>query len=173
MSNHAVREHGRYDRYRALLAPEHRETLESMVVGGWAPIDVAIAHDEACDGLGFTAAEQLDIGRSVTRRLQGTLLTAAVRLATHSGADVWTVIRNIHRLWDRMFIGGGLAVYRLGPKEARLEVLGCSLAPIAYFRNGLQGVLHGIGALFARKIYVSEVTREATQTTIVYRGSWV
>ncbi len=172
-SQNTLRERGAYERYFAHLPDEHRDALASMLVGAWAPIEVAIAHYQACDALGFTAAEQLEIGRAVTERLKGTLLTTTVRLATHAGADLWTILGAFHRLWDRMFVGGGAAVYKLGPKETRVEILGCSLASIPYFRNGLQGVLHGIGELFCQKLYVSEVTRASSESTIVYRGSWV
>ena len=60
----------------------------------------------------------------------------------------------------------------LGPKEARVEFLSCSLAKIPYFRAGLQGVLLGIGELFTKKIYVVEAPSPAP-TTMVFRGSWV
>lgn len=71
-----------------------------------------------------------------------------------------------------MFIGGGAVVYKLGPKEARIEILGCALAPIPYFRVGLQGVLAGIAEMFSTRVYLRE-QRSNAPTTITFRASWV
>jgi hypothetical protein len=174
-SQTALHERGDFERYWARVPEEHRETLSSPVVGGWAPIEAAAAHYRACDELGFTTAEQVAIGHAVTDRLNHTLLANAIRLASHAGADVWTVLGLFNRFWERMFVGGGGIIYKLGPKESRLEVLGCRLADIPYFRYGLQGVLQGIGGLFCTKLYVSEVrsAAEGSPLRIVYRGSWV
>lgn len=171
-SQNAIRQRRRYDDYLAKLPDRHRETLETLVVGSWVPIDVAIAHYEACDALGFMAQEQIDIGRDVTKTLNNTLLSTALRLVTTS-ATLWTTLAQMNRLWERMFVGGGVQVWKLGPKECRVELLGCRLAHIPYFRAGLQGVFIGIASHLTTKVYVNEVPRLNGPTTIVYRGSWV
>lgn len=172
-SQNTLRERGHYDRYVELLPPELRETITMTIVGAWLPIEHAVAHYTACDRLELSAADRVELGRAVTKHLDQTLLSTAARLATSAGATVWTPLGQIRRLWERMFVGGGMAVYKLGPKETRIEVHGCALAPIAYFRTGLQGVLQGIGERFCQKLYVSEIPRMTTPTSIAYRGSWV
>jgi hypothetical protein len=117
-------------------------------------------------------SEQLDIGREVSHHLERTLLGTAVRVARQTGVTMWTPLGQLHRLWDRMFIGGGVAVYKLGPKEARIELVGCTLAPIPYFRTGLRGVLLGVGSVFTDKLYINEL-RSPHADAIVLRGSWV
>jgi hypothetical protein len=143
------------------------------MVGSWLPIEVAIAHYQACDSLGLSPNEQVEMGRDVSKNLERTLLGTAVRVARQAGVTVWTPLSQLHRLWDRMFIGGGAAVFKVGPKEARVEVVGCSLAPIPYFRNGLRGVVLGIGSAFTEKLYVTEIAHQRTPDTLVMRGAWV
>jgi hypothetical protein len=144
-----------------------------MMVGGWIPIDVAAAHYQTCEALDLPSEERVAIGKAVSKHLDNTLLSAAARLATQSGATVWTPLSQFYRLWNRMFVGGGIIVYKLGPKEARIEVLSCALATIPYFRVGLQGVLLGIGEMFCQRLYVREVPRVPNPTTIAFRASWV
>lgn len=173
-SQNALRSRGLIAKYLSLLDPKFREQLELAIVGTWLPINVAVAHYKACDSLGLTAAEQLEMGREVSRHLERTLLGTAVRVARQAGVTMWTPLGQLHRLWDRMFIGGGAAVYKLGPKEAHIEFVGCSLASVPYFRTGLRGVLIGVGSAFSQKLYVTELVRPAPfSDTIVFRGSWV
>jgi hypothetical protein len=171
-SQNALRARGLGQRYLSALPPEHREALELAIVGSWLPIAVAEAHYRACDSLDLGASEQLEMGRDVAKRLERTLLGTAVRVARQAGVTVWTPMSQLHRLWDRMFIGGGAAIYKIGPKEARIEFVGCSLAPIAYFRTGLRGVLLGVGSGFTNKLYVAEVPSPSPDS-IRLRASWV
>jgi hypothetical protein len=175
-SQNTLRDRGHYRRYLELLPEQHRDALSMMIVGGWVPMDVATAHYGACEALDLPASERLAIGRAVTKHLNQTLLSTAVRLASQSGATLWTPLSHFYRLWNRMFVGGGVTVVKLGPKEARIEMLGCTLAHIPYFRSGLQGVLLGIGELFSQRVYAREVPRVGNATpatTVIFRGSWV
>jgi hypothetical protein len=172
-SQNTLRHRGHYDRYLALLPKVHAETLSMLMVGAWVPIEVADAHYRACEALDLPQHERVEIGKAVSKHLDNTLLSVAVRLATQSGATVWTPLSQFYRLWNRMFVGGGIVVYKLGPKEARIEVHACTLASIPYFRVGLQGVLLGVGELFSQRVYVREVPRVASPTTVVFRSSWV
>jgi hypothetical protein len=168
-----LRAHDLVERYFELLPAEHEPAMRSIIAGAWVPIDLAIAHYETCDRLGLTPGEQLRIAREVTGRSQSTVLSFATSLARGVGATPWTALGHFQRLWDRMFEGGGVAVYKLGPKEVRIEMLGCRLAHVQYFRAGLRGVVLGVGELFARTIYVTEVPTPKEPTSIVFRGSWV
>jgi len=170
-SQNALRSRGLRDRYLAQIDKRYREQLELAIVGTWLPIDVAVAHYTACDALGLSASEQLDMGRDVSRHLERTLLGTAVRVARQAGVTMWTPLGQLHRLWDRMFIGGGTAVYRLGPKEAHIEVVHCTLASIPYFRTGLRGVLLGVGSAFSQKLYINELVRPTD--AMMFRASWV
>ncbi len=160
------------DRYFELLPREHEPAIRSLIAGAWSPIELAVAHYETCDRLGLTPGEQLQIARDVTARLQSNLLSFATSLARGAGATPWTALNHLQRLWERMFVGGGCTVYKLGPKEARIEMLRCELAHVGYFRAGLRGVFLGLGEMFARTVYINEIaTRD--RDTILFRGSWV
>jgi hypothetical protein len=172
-SQNALKHRALFDRYLDLLPPQHRETLAVAIVGGWMPIDVAAAHYEACEELGLSAGDQLEIGRAVSRYLDNTLLSTAVRLARTTGATMWTPISQLHRLWDRMFVGGGVCAFKIAEKEARVEIHECTLAPIGYFRTGLRGVLLGVGEHFSKKLYINEIPRVSSGTSVVFRASWV
>jgi hypothetical protein len=170
-SLNAVRDRGLMDAYLRGLAPSLHDTLTTMVAGSWVPIAVAVAHYTACDRLPLTPSEQTEMGRGVSRHAKQTLLSTAVRLAAH--ALPGTSLAQLPRLWGRMFVGGGTAVYKLGPKDARIEMIAGPLAGIGYFKNGLRGVLLGVGELFSSKVYVLEIPRLCNATTIVFRTSWV
>ena len=169
----SLRERGRLDDYFVKLQPDMRSTITSLMAGVWVPVSVAVAHYEACDRLGMTHAEQLAIGREASTRAHATVLATALRLTRQAGVTPCTVLAQLQRLWDRMFKGGGVCAWKLGPKEARVEIVGCPLARIAYFRVGFQGVLLGVGQMFCEKLYMQEIPALCSRTTLGYRGSWV
>jgi hypothetical protein len=169
----SMRERGALDRYLSYLPLKFHEPVLSAVAGVWLPMDVALAHYEACDRLGYTYSELLAIGRDAGDRARTTVLSTAVRLTRQAGVTPWTVLAQLQRLWERMFKGGGVAAWKLGPKEARIELVGCPIARVPYFRVAMQGVLLGIGEMFCEKLYINEVAGLCTRTTLGYRGSWV
>jgi len=169
----SLREHGYYDAYLKELPPPLHATMASLVAGVWIPVSVAIAHYEACDRLGIAYVDQLVLGREASTRAQSTVLSTALRLTKQAGVTPWTVIAQIQRLWDRMFRGGGVAAWKLGPKEARVEFVGCPIARVPYFRVGLQGVLLGVGEMFCERMYLQEIPALCTRSTLAFRGAWV
>ncbi|WP_394825260.1 hypothetical protein [Pendulispora albinea] len=171
-SQNALRNCGYFDRYLSLLPEAHRQALTTTVVGGWLPIEVALAHYLACDRMGLDTDAIAQIGEILTRHLNNTFLSIAGRFAKQVGATPWVPLSYSRRIWDRMCIGGAIVVYKEGPKEARVEVLECALAAIPYFRAGLRDIGMGVGKLFCDVLYVKELPRRSP-TTIVYRASWV
>jgi hypothetical protein len=156
----ALRERGHFERYSENLT-RHREEILTCVAGTWIPMHIARAHYQACEALGLTLAEQLEMGKSVGDRAQGSLLATAVKAARGAGATPFTIFPQFHRLWLRCADGGAAAVFRLGPKEARAEFVGCELFDIDYFRSAFRGVLLGMGQLFSRTPYVHDLSRRA------------
>lgn len=171
-SRRALQEHGHHERYVELLAGEHKREILESVAGTWLEMRVVRAHYEACDRLGLTSQEQLAMGRAVGDRAQGNLLATAVRLAQGAGVTPWTVFPQFDRLWRRGANGGAVAVVKLGPKEARLDVRGCELFDVPYFRTAFRGVLLGIVGLFCQRVYVHDVTPRAAGTA-AFRFQWV
>ncbi len=168
----ALKERGRLDAYLKHLPRQHHESVLSTVVGVWLPIEVAVAHYSACDSLNLYPSEILEIGRQATEQVHGTLLGTFVRLAKGAGVTPWTVFARLHDLWSRIWVGGGVSVVRLGPKEARIEIEGwpCSASP--YCRVGMRGVLPGVTDLFCSKSYVKEDASAASPHSVSYVVAW-
>ncbi|WP_394835240.1 hypothetical protein LVJ94_52955 [Pendulispora rubella] len=171
-SQNALRDCGFFDRYTKLLSQVHRDILLTAVVGTWLPVSVAVAHYSACDELGLSEGDIKTIGTILTRHLNNAFVSVAGRFARQVGATPWLPLSYARRVWDRMCTGGAIAVYKEGPKEARVEVLGCTLGHIPYFREGLRDLGSGLGALFCEAMYVKLLPTAKEPTTIVYRASW-
>jgi hypothetical protein len=168
----SLRARGLFDRYLAFVPPKLHPTVLDRAIGVWLPVDVAIAHYAACEQLKLDVAIQVDIGAEVAKRVHRTILSIAVKMVHEAGATPWTVLGQFGRLWGHIWIGGGVGVYKLGPKEARLEVAGWPCARFSYCKNGILGVTEGLIQLFCRKVYVREVEQLCTPTTLGYRIAW-
>jgi hypothetical protein len=169
----SLRERNKLEEYLALLPAEHHESVMNSVAGLWLPTEVAIAHYSACGALGFTTQEMIDIGLDVTRRVHGTMLSLMVRLAKGAGATPWVALENTQRLWERVWVGGAVAVFKVGPKEARMEIAGWPCSVVPYCRIALRGVTLGIVEMFCRKAYVLDLPRLCGPNELAYRIAWV
>ena len=166
-----LRERGHGDAYFAALPAARHQPIRELVAGVWIPLSLARAHYVACESLRLGVQEQIALGRSVSDKAQGSMLATVVRMAKASGVTPWTVLPQYGRLYQRGVQGGALAVFKIGPKEARIEVVGCDLFDIPYFRTAFRGVLQGIAGLFCRTSFIHDVpTRESGTAT--YRFQW-
>jgi hypothetical protein len=168
----AIRARGRFEEYEKALTREEKETILTTVAGVWVPIDVAFAHYTACEGLGLRAQEQFAIGMEVGKRVQGTMLGLVVRTAKEAGLTPWMGLSQSARLYERLFQGGSVKLVKLGPKEARLEVVNNRLFSLAYFRNGIRGLVCSGAQLFCKKAYVHELPRLTNATAMGLLVSW-
>jgi hypothetical protein len=168
----SLRAHGLEQRYLAELVPEHREAVLYTPAGVWLPAPSAEAHYAACDRLGLGAQQILAIGSEVAKATQRSVLASILRLAKEAGTTPWALYRGCGRYWQRMFQGSAVAIFKLGPKEARFEVTSCSLAASNYWRIGLRGLLGATSEPFAQKVYVRDVPHLSSATTCGYRISW-
>ncbi len=167
----ALRDRGHLDAYFKALPPDLHDTMRSLVVGVWVPLSLARAHYEACDRLQLGTAEQIALGRAVSDRAQGAMLGTVVRMARSAGVTPWTVLPQYRRLFERGVRGGGISVVKLGPKEARIDIVGCELFEIHYFRVAFRGVLQGIAGLFCRVSFIHDVPT-AAPSDASYRFQW-
>jgi hypothetical protein len=167
-----IRQRDRFDAYAAALPAKYHEVLFHLVAGVWVPMDIGLAHYEAANALGFTPHEQYENGRLVVDRIGRTAFGLVGALARSSGATMWTALSNAQRMWDRVMLGGILGVYKLGPKEARLEGYGAPIARIPYVRQGWRGMIAGLGELFSQKVYVTEISRLCGGSSFGFRIAW-
>jgi hypothetical protein len=171
-SFNALRERNYFNRYYELLPEPHRAPILESVAGVWLPMEVGISHYRACDALGLSKREAWEIGVEVTRRVHGTSLDLAIRLAKQAGVTPWSVLGQLPRMWDRIWRGGGVAIYQRGPKEAILEAIQWSVAGIPYVRYTMPAVVHGVVEMFCAKAYVTEVRDLVSPTSVGFRLQW-
>jgi hypothetical protein len=156
--------------YEAALDPAAGRALDAVVAGNWLPLDVLRAHYRACDTLGLSANNIAVIGRSVNDRIKGTLYGTFIRVFQEAGGNPWNVLPHWQRFWDRGYEGGALRIVKLGPKDVRVEVLGCSLCESHYFRNSLRGISNGFIEVFCKRAYATEVGYGGDRVS--YRYQW-
>jgi hypothetical protein len=168
----AIRDRHLLDTYLRHLPAQHHAPILESVAGVWLPIEVAMAHYEACDRLGIGPNELIEIGLDTARQVHHTILHTAVRLAKGAGVTPWTILPQVGRLWERIWVGGGVGVTKMGPKDARIEIAGWPCARYGYIRLALRGVILGIVELFCAKAFTREMTRLCTPTSLAYTVSW-
>ncbi len=168
----AVRQAGHFDRYAAALPAEHRGELLEAIAGTWIAVEVAHSHYRACESLGLSTDEEVELGRAVFERTGDTMFGTVLRLAKGAGVTPWTVLPHLQRFWERGYDGGGLSVRRLGPKEARIDLAQCSLAEARYFRHAIRGLLLTVLQLFCTRAYMQEIAGSRQNGCMSLRAQW-
>jgi hypothetical protein len=167
-----LRERGLMERYLELLPARHHEPVLHSIAGTWLPAEIAVEHYRALGGLGDGPAEMIQGGREITRRLEKTIFSLGFRAARELGVTPWSVLRMLPSVFEREWRGGGLAVFRLAPKDARVELAGFPCASIPYCRIGMRGVIMAMCDLVCSKAFCREVPRLCTETMLGYHVSW-
>ncbi len=98
--------------------------------------------------------------------------TTVMRLAKGVGVTPWTLFPHLHRFWERGYDGGGIRVQKLGPKEARIELMQCSLADSRYFRNAVRGLFGTVIQLFCSRAYIQEMPSKRPAGGMALRAQW-
>ena len=169
----AIRQMGWEERYYQALPPDRHDELRSLVAGSWSSLELATAHYTSCDKIGLTPAEMTKMGEDVSHRTQKSFVATLARASIEAGASPWILFSTAHRVWERIFDGGDIAVYKVGPKEAYVEVLSCPLLALPYFRAAFRAYFRTIVALLAKVVYTNEMSAYATDSDAVFRFSWV
>jgi len=167
-----IRESGRFAEYEARLSAAHRDILFNLVAGTWVPLDVAYAHYDACEYLSFPPEQQIANGRATFDKTSGTLLGTVIRMAKEAGVSPWNILPQYQRFWSRGYDGNGVAIFKLGPKEARIEVVQNRLCESRYYRNALRGLVLGVTDLFCTKSYASEKPGVRAPMAVTFRLQW-
>lgn len=167
-----LRERGLFERYLENLPKPYHEAVIHSIAGVWLPAEVCVAHYRAADALGLSPLEHVALGKAVTLRLQKTIFSIGFRAARELGVTPWTLLKLLPTSWHREWKGGGVAIFKLGPKEARVEIVGFGGMEFAYCRNGLRGVITGLCELVCTKAYAQEIRGLCTKTTAGFRVSW-
>lgn len=169
----ALRARGLYDRYQQHLAAETRERLLGLIAGQWIDVDLAVAHYRAADALGLDGSVVDEIGADVANRTGKSLLHTAVKLSKALGATPWTALSLSHKIREASWRGSDLAVFKLGPKEARYEWVGQPCAGVPYFARSFGSFMRALLALFCRTVHTRPVPELSSGTSLAVRISWV
>lgn len=168
----ALRERNLMDAYLARLPKESHEPILQAVAGVWLPVQVACDHYEACDKLDLSHQDLIELGRAASSYAQGSVLMTVTKLARSAGVTPWTVFGQLGRFWERVWRGGGVAVFKLGPKEARAEIHGWPCARYGYTRYAMRGVFLSLTERYCERGYVHEIPALCTPRSLGYRISW-
>jgi hypothetical protein len=166
------RARGLHAQYLETLGPDLRERIVSLIAGQWIPVDLAIEHYRAADGLGFDSATIDAIGADVADRVSKSSLSIMVKMSKSVGVTPWTALANAHRLNDINWRGGDVRVWKLGPKDARFDWHGQPCAQVPYFVISFGGFLRALTSLFCTKAYTRVQSDRCSPTSISYRLSW-
>jgi hypothetical protein len=167
-----LRLHGHLDAYLVHVEPAQRDALLSLIAGAWIPIDLGLAHYRAAQKLGLDAKAIDAIGAEVGERINKSVLSLVVKMSREAGVTPWTALSKAHRLRELTWRGSDLAVWKLGPKDARLDWLGIPYASVPYYVTSYGGFLRGLIQLFCTKAYTRLVADHSTATSLSYRISW-
>jgi len=167
----SLRTRGHFDRYIALLPAAHHKAILESVAGTWIPMEIGLAHYRACNALELTAAEQFEMGASVSDRVYGSFLGTLVRIAKGVGFRPTGVAKHYPRLWERVFQGGGFRIARVGPKDLEIDFKQVELFDIPYFRRAFRGLNQAGFQMFASHVHVREASTRHGELAL--RLSWV
>ena len=143
------------------------------MAGTWLSAEAGRAHYLACDQLAIPLNEQVQMGHRTAERAGESMVGTVMRLARQAGATPVLYFTQLQRLWARAYDGGGIAVYKTGPKDARLDVICFSLFESPFYRNALRGWVQGLAALFSTRVYLREAPQPDGPDSASYVAQWV
>jgi hypothetical protein len=157
-SREQVRAAGRFADYERLLTPAARAELDTTLANAWFSIDLAHVHYTAVDRLGLAEPEAVRMTEEVSRRLSGPFMQTMSSTLRTTGLTPWDIVPFYDKVWRRLFVGGALAVAKVGPKDARMVIAGHPLIKYRYHRIGIAThLVIGVQFLVAKRAYVREL----------------
>jgi hypothetical protein len=168
-----VRADHRFDEYAALVPRQYHQALFESVAGVWLPLDAALAHYRACDALQLAESTAVGYGKKTVERVGQSMVGTVLRMAKQAGTTPWSFYPLVQRFWMRGYDGGGIAIYRMGPKDARLDLVQSALCESPFYRRALRGWLTGLTLLFCRTLYLQEMGQHDGSHSVAYRAQWV
>jgi hypothetical protein len=166
---------GLYDAYLQKLSPPLREQLGAVLASSWVPLELGLAHCEAIDALQLTDRQMQDQGEQIARQVSDSSLSMMMRTARGMGVDKsWWLLKQVDRIWPRVYRGGGITLLAAGPKDAILEIHGVPLLSSRFFRAAHHAFVAGLGASLSETSYVKAVRpREPHPHRAATSMSWV
>jgi hypothetical protein len=169
-----LRSHGHYERYSALIAADTLAQLtSSSIAPGWIPVELAMAHYEACDNLMLSREQFAEMGNAVGERVHETVLVSSAKKARDVNYDPWSAEGPLQRMWPRLFQGGSVQTVRVGPKAKLMEERGFRLNAFHYYRQGhLAAVAATHRSLGTCDVETKVVSYSPARDELIIRVSW-
>lgn len=167
-----LRRQGHFARYATLLPSESREELLATMPTSWLPISLAAQHYRACNDLGLSLPALDAIADEVGNRVASTFLATFLRSTRNVGGTPWHSLKQADLLLPRVLQGGSMHIFKVGPKDARVETRGLSLLQIPYFSRAFCTILKGAALVFTKVAYSRQVGIVEPETHRVLL-SWV
>lgn len=170
-----AREHGFEAKYFDHLAAEYHGIVREVQPLSWVPMEVVIPHYRAMAYVFPGTERQIENGRVSSERTQNAYLRTVVRALQATGhVTPLTGLKRLPAIFGRMLNGGGgVAVYGIGPKDARIELVNYPLLEVAYVRNGWQGMFESALSLMSRRVVVKQDAKYRGVHNAAYVVSWV
>lgn len=168
----ALRGHGHFDAYVARLPEQHRAEILSLIAGTWIPIELGLVHYRAAEQLGLDGRTIDAIGGEVGARVNKSTLSLLVKLSKQAGVTPWAALSHAHRLRELSWKGSDVAVWKIGPKDARFDWVAIPYAAVPYYVTSLGGFLRELIQLFATKAYTKVVPDRCSAMSVSYRLAW-
>ncbi len=153
--------------YFAALPRADHAAMQSIVVGAWLPMDLGVSHYRALETLALAPEQARENGRRVADRAQKSYLVTIIK-TVGLGTTPWPILARAQSVFDRLLQRASVAVYREGPKDARLEVHGVPIAEFSYVRSGWAGMIEAGIELVARRAYCRDVSPAQTRSVAKY-----
>lgn len=169
-----LRSNGHFERYATLIDPAALEQLITMSIApGWIPIELALAHYEACDNLMLTREQFAVMGYAVGERVHETVLVSPAKKTRDPSFNAWNVEGPLQRMWPRLFQGGSVQTVKVGPKAKLMEERGFRLSQFHYYRQAhLSAVMATHLSLGSFEVQTKVESYSAARDELVIRVSW-
>lgn len=169
-----LRSNGHYERYSTLIAPFVLEQLLAMSLApGWIPIELALAHYEACDNLMLTREQSTLQGQAVGESVHEMALVSPAKKTRDPSFDPWSVEGPLQRMWPRLFQGGSVQTVKVGPKAKLMEERGFRLNQYHYYRQAhLAAVTATHRSLGISELQTKVESYSPARDELVIRVSW-
>jgi hypothetical protein len=163
-----------YERYVTLIAPDVLDQLLSSMGPGWVPVELALAHYEACEQLNLNVDDTHALGLSVGDRLKDTVLVSHAKKVRGEEVDVWAAYSQMYRMWPRLYQGGSVQVVKIGPKSQLLEQRGFPMNRFRYFRQAqVAAFVSAYEAIGAELTCVKVDRYSLARDEVVFRIMWL
>ena len=167
-----LREQGLEARYLSAFSDRDRASVRAVQATEWVPMALVMAHYAALDALELDANQMIEFGASVSRNINGVVLSTIASLAGRVGLSPLVPLKRAAKIFARNFRGGAVGIYQTGTNEARVDVLGAPMATSATHRGTIVGGFLDGARPFASSVRANEMSGQRTATSYAIRLRW-